>query len=43
MISYAAPQGSVGKHFDQYDVFLVQGSGQRRWQLGEFCGKDVHL
>ncbi|MCB1660055.1 MAG: cupin domain-containing protein, partial [Pseudomonadales bacterium] len=40
MISYAAPQGSVGKHFDQYDVFLVQGTGQRRWQLGEFCGKD---
>ena len=25
MISYATPQGSVGKHFDQYDVFLVQG------------------
>ncbi len=40
MISYATPQGSVGKHFDQYDVFLVQGSGQRRWQLGEFCGKE---
>ncbi len=43
MISYAAPQGSVGKHFDQYDVFLVQGSGQRRWQLGEFCDQDAQF
>ena len=24
MASYAAPGGSVGPHFDQYDVFLVQ-------------------
>ncbi|MDI5893137.1 cupin domain-containing protein [Halomonas rhizosphaerae] len=34
MISYAPPGGSVGPHVDQYDVFLLQGSGQRRWQLG---------
>jgi 50S ribosomal protein L16 3-hydroxylase len=33
----------VGKHFDQYDVFLVQGSGQRRWQLGEFCDQDAQF
>ncbi|WP_160327298.1 cupin domain-containing protein, partial [Pseudomonas citronellolis] len=25
MISYAAPGGSVGPHFDNYDVFLLQG------------------
>ncbi|PTQ89202.1 cupin domain-containing protein [Agitococcus lubricus] len=43
MISYAPVGGSVGKHFDQYDVFLVQGSGQRRWQLGEFCDKNAAL
>ena len=43
MISYAAQGGSVGKHFDQYDVFLVQGAGQRRWQLGEFCDKNTPL
>jgi len=43
MISYAPQGGSVGKHFDQYDVFLVQGGGQRRWQLGEFCDKDSPL
>lgn len=32
MISYAAPGGSVGPHEDQYDVFLLQGPGRRRWQ-----------
>lgn len=34
MISYAVDQGSVGPHFDNYDVFLIQGAGQRKWQLG---------
>ncbi|MFG6667916.1 JmjC domain-containing protein [Halomonas sp. HNIBRBA4712] len=34
MVSYAPPGGSVGPHVDQYDVFLLQGRGQRRWQLG---------
>ncbi len=34
MASYAAPGGSVGPHFDSYDVFLVQGAGTRRWQIG---------
>ncbi|MCK4744131.1 MAG: cupin domain-containing protein [Sulfuriflexus sp.] len=33
MVSYAAPQGGVGPHTDQYDVFLLQGMGTRRWQL----------
>jgi 50S ribosomal protein L16 3-hydroxylase len=33
MISYAAPGGSVGPHIDQYDVFLLQGHGHRRWQI----------
>lgn len=33
MISAAAPGGSVGPHMDEYDVFLVQASGRRRWQL----------
>jgi len=35
MVSYAAPGGSVGPHTDQYDVFLVQAQGRRRWQLSE--------
>jgi 50S ribosomal protein L16 3-hydroxylase len=31
MVSYAAPGGGVGPHFDSYDVFLLQGPGRRRW------------
>lgn len=31
MASYAAPDGSVGPHIDQYDVFLLQASGKRKW------------
>ena len=33
MISYAVDGGGVGAHVDQYDVFLLQGSGQRRWSI----------
>lgn len=41
MISYAAEGGSVGPHFDRYDVFLVQAAGQRRWQLGPLCDEST--
>ncbi len=34
MVSYAVPGGGVGPHFDSYDVFLLQGSGHRRWRYG---------
>jgi 50S ribosomal protein L16 3-hydroxylase len=34
MVSYAAPGGGVGPHVDSYDVFLLQGSGRRRWRYG---------
>jgi 50S ribosomal protein L16 3-hydroxylase len=33
MVSYAEDGGSVGAHVDQYDVFLLQGLGRRRWQV----------
>ena len=33
MVSFAATGGSVGAHVDQYDVFLLQSQGQRRWQI----------
>ncbi|NNE70083.1 MAG: cupin domain-containing protein [Rhodothermales bacterium] len=33
MVSYAAPGGGVGAHTDQYDVFLIQGLGRRRWEI----------
>ncbi len=35
MVSYAVKGGSVGAHVDQYDVFLLQGRGQRRWQIDD--------
>ena len=41
MISFATDQGSVGAHFDSYDVFLLQAHGQRRWRIGP--QKDLHL
>lgn len=41
MISYAPTGGSVGPHFDYYDVFLLQASGTRRWQLGGFCDENT--
>ena len=37
MASFATPRGGAGPHFDHYDVFLVQGAGQRHWQLGQKC------
>lgn len=43
MISYAAPGGGVGPHFDNYDVFLLQGLGKRRWQIGQMCNSDSPL
>jgi 50S ribosomal protein L16 3-hydroxylase len=33
MVSFAATGGSVGAHVDQYDVFLLQAQGRRRWQI----------
>ncbi|MCO1334322.1 cupin domain-containing protein [Microbulbifer sp. OS29] len=34
MISYAADKGSVGPHYDHYDVFLLQAEGKRLWRQG---------
>lgn len=43
MISFATPGGSVGPHFDNYDVFLLQGHGQRNWKIGQMCDSDSTL
>lgn len=49
MVSYAVKHGSVGPHYDHYDVFLYQASGQRKWSLttkqcnDTNCLKDVDL
>lgn len=34
MASYATDGGGVGPHVDNYDVFLVQAAGYRRWRIG---------
>jgi len=41
MVSYAPAGGSVGRHYDDYDVFLAQGFGSRRWQLGQYCDETT--
>ncbi|HRN62590.1 MAG TPA: cupin domain-containing protein [Luteimonas sp.] len=41
MVSFAATGGSVGAHVDQYDVFLLQAQGHRRWQID--AGEDPPL
>jgi 50S ribosomal protein L16 3-hydroxylase len=43
MISYAAPGGGVGPHFDNYDVFLLQAEGRREWKTGQLCDSDSPL
>lgn len=34
MVSFSTPNGGVGPHLDQYDVFILQGMGKRRWRVG---------
>lgn len=43
MISFATTGGGVGPHFDQYDVFLIQGRGRRRWRIGQQCDDTTPL
>ncbi|MCV6622300.1 MAG: cupin domain-containing protein [Cellvibrionaceae bacterium] len=40
MASFAVDGGSVGPHYDHYDVFLLQGYGKRHWQIGQSCNED---
>ncbi|MFT5542696.1 MAG: 50S ribosomal protein L16 3-hydroxylase [Glaciecola sp.] len=34
MISFSNEGAGVGPHTDEYDVFIIQGKGERRWQVG---------
>ena len=43
MVSYATDGGNVGPHYDNYDVFLLQGEGQRQWSVGGLCDQDSAL
>lgn len=42
MVSYSVPGGGVGPHLDQYDVFIIQGAGRRRWRVGEKQPMEQH-
>lgn len=44
MISYAEKHGSVGPHYDNYDVFLYQAQGSRKWSLTtQLCNESNAL
>jgi 50S ribosomal protein L16 3-hydroxylase len=43
MISFAVDGGSVGPHYDQYDVFLLQAEGQREWRIGQMCSEQSDI
>ena len=43
MISYAVDQGSVGPHIDDYDVFLIQAEGRRRWLIDSKPGLESNF
>jgi len=43
MVSYAPTHGSVGPHIDNYDVFLLQGLGHRRWRIGTEQVEDENI
>lgn len=42
MISFSVPGGGVGLHLDQYDVLIIQGTGRRRWRVGEKLQMKQH-
>ncbi|MEQ4532143.1 MAG: cupin domain-containing protein [Mixta sp.] len=42
MISFSVPGGGVGPHLDQYDVFIIQGTGRRRWRVGDKTSLKQH-
>jgi len=42
MVSFSVPGGGVGPHLDQYDVFIIQGTGRRRWRVGEKIAMKQH-
>ncbi len=43
MVSFATAGGGVGPHYDNYDVFLIQGLGSRRWRIGAKCSETSPL
>lgn len=41
MVSFATDGGGVGPHVDNYDVFLLQARGRRRWRISR--QRDLRL
>ena len=41
MISWASEGGGVGAHMDNYDVFLIQVHGKRRWRIGPVADETL--
>lgn len=40
MVSYSKKGCTVGPHTDFFDVFLLQGKGVKRWEIGELLDKE---
>jgi 50S ribosomal protein L16 3-hydroxylase len=43
MVSFSNQGAGVGAHIDQYDVFIIQGKGSRRWQVGSQGDYSEHF
>ena len=44
MVSYSAIGGGIGGHADNYDVFLIQGNGEKEWAIeNKFVSHDEEL
>ncbi|MBU25491.1 MAG: hypothetical protein CMD99_05615 [Gammaproteobacteria bacterium] len=41
MLSWASVDGSVGRHYDQFSVFLIQLNGRRHWEIGPFSTRHT--
>ena len=43
MLSWASIDGSVGRHYDQFSVFLIQLSGRRLWEIGPVANRHTPM
>jgi 50S ribosomal protein L16 3-hydroxylase len=43
MVSCSSDSGTAGPHYDQYDVFLIQGLGNKLWKIGQKCDQQTAL
>ena len=43
MLSWASIDGSVGRHYDQFSVFLIQLNGRRQWEVGPLATNHTSI